>query len=152
SIRITRLSEPKNYSLDGRAGRTLLCAELPCHATDDVWRMTDNDLGSLVREDLARAGIPITSPVSHIEVKRLAQAYPIYERGFRPHFDRLNNWLDAVPRAVSLGRQGLFAHDNTHHTLAMAYAATDCIGDDGSFDRSRWARARKEFESFVVED
>ena len=29
-IRITRLSEPKNYSLTRRSGRTVLCAELPC--------------------------------------------------------------------------------------------------------------------------
>ena len=31
-IRITRLSEPKNYSLTERPGRTVLCAELPCSA------------------------------------------------------------------------------------------------------------------------
>jgi protoporphyrinogen oxidase len=152
SIRITRLSEPKNYSLHGPSDRTLLCAELPCHATGDVWRMTNDDLAQLVRDDLLRAGIPIQSSISHIEVKRLAQAYPIYERGFRPHFTRLTSWLDTIPRVVSLGRQGLFAHDNTHHTLAMAYAATDCVGDDGAFDRARWAHARTTFESFVVED
>ena len=151
-IRITRLSEPKNYSLHGPADRTLLCAELPCHPHEEVWRMTNGDLAQLVRDDLARAGIPIQAPVSHVEVKRLAQAYPIYERGFHSHFAALDTWLDTVPRVVSLGRQGLFAHDNTHHTLAMAYAATDCISDTGAFDRTRWARARVTFESFVVED
>ncbi len=152
AIRITRLSEPKNYSLHGPADRTLLCAELPCHPHDEVWRMTNDDLAQLVRDDLARAGIPISAPVSHVEVKRLAQAYPIYERGFHSHFASLDTWLDIVPRVVSLGRQGLFAHDNTHHTLAMVYAATDCISDAGVFDRTRWAQARTAFESFIVED
>jgi len=32
AIRITRLSEPKNYSLTNTPGRTVLCAELPCIA------------------------------------------------------------------------------------------------------------------------
>ena len=151
-IRVTRLSEPKNYSLHGPPDRTLLCAELPCHPTGNVWNMSDGELAQLVRDDLARAGIPIRAAVSHVEVKRLAQAYPVYERGFQSHFARLTSWLDTLPRVVSLGRQGLFAHDNTHHTLAMAYAATDCIGEDGSFDRVRWAQARSTFASFVVED
>jgi protoporphyrinogen oxidase len=152
AIRITRLSEPKNYSLHGPPGSTLLCAELPCNASDDLWSLSPEALAALVREDLDRAGIPVRAAISHIEVRRLAQAYPIYARGFRAHFTQLDSWLDTQPRLVSLGRQGLFAHDNTHHTLAMAYAATACIGDDGSFDRPRWAQARTSFESFVVED
>lgn len=151
-IRITRLSEPRNYSLQGPPGRTLLCAELPCDAHDEVWRMTADDLADLVREDLARAGLPIEVPVEHVEVRRLAQAYPIYERGFHHHLVRLNRWLDSLPRVVSLGRQGLFAHDNTHHTLAMAYAAARCTGDDGTFDHVRWQKERTAFASFVVED
>jgi len=151
-IRITRLSEPRNYSLHGPPGRTLLCAELPCDAHDEVWRMTADDLADVVREDLARAGLPIEVPVEHVEVRRLAQAYPIYERGFHHHLVRLNHWLDSLPRVVSLGRQGLFAHDNTHHTLAMAYAAARCTGDDGTCDHGRWREERVVFESFVVED
>jgi len=151
-IRITRLSEPRNYSLQGVPDRTLLCAELPCNTHDEVWRLPAEELAAVVREDLMRAGIPIQAPVVHVEVRRLAQAYPVYERGFHPHLVRLNNWLDSLPRVVSLGRQGLFAHDNTHHTLAMAYAAARCTREDGTFDRERWSRERAAFESFVVED
>jgi hypothetical protein len=53
---------------------------------------------------------------------------------------------------VTFGRQGLFAHDNTHHALAMAYAAVDCLSDNGDFDRQAWSRARLEFQKHVVED
>jgi hypothetical protein len=53
---------------------------------------------------------------------------------------------------LTFGRQGLFAHDNTHHTLAMAYAAEECLADDGTIDAARWTRHRREFESHVVED
>ena len=49
-------------------------------------------------------------------------------------------------------RQALFAHDNTHHALFMAYSAADCLAPDGSFDHARWAGFRKIFETHVVED
>ena len=62
------------------------------------------------------------------------------------------NWVSRIDGLTTLGRQGLFAHDNTHHTLAMAYAACDCLADDGTFDRGRWATHREDFQKHVVED
>jgi hypothetical protein len=85
-------------------------------------------------------------------VRRLAQAYPIYTRSYREHFDRLDQWVGTIDGLLTFGRQGLFAHDNTHHTLAMAYAAAECVSDAGTIDRSRWAVHRAEFESHIVED
>ena len=54
----------------------------------------------------------------------------------------LRQWLQqeialiAPECAGVFGRQGLFAHDNTHHALAMAYAAVDCLREDGTFDKN----------------
>jgi hypothetical protein len=59
--------------------------------------------------------------------------------------------VSGLPALLSYGRQGLFAHDNTHHALAMAYAAVDCL-EGASFDDWKWARYRREFETHVVED
>ena len=64
----------------------------------------------------------------------------------------MSKTVKAGPTFVGSSRQGLFAHDNTHHTLEMAYAAADCLSKDGSFDRASWARHRQEFETHVVED
>jgi hypothetical protein len=50
------------------------------------------------------------------------------------------------------GRQALFAHDNTHHALAMAWAAAACLGRDATFDHERWRAARDGFRSQVVVD
>jgi hypothetical protein len=64
----------------------------------------------------------------------------------------MDRWLGEIEGALTFGRQGLFAHDNTHHALAMAYAAAGCLSPAGSFDQTRWAEHRKEFETHVVED
>ncbi len=151
-ITITRLSEPKNYSVASEPrGRTVLCAELPCDADDATWRLDDAALGRLVAEDLARAGVPLAKAPVAVAVRRLRQAYPIYLNGYEQPLGVLDEWSLRLPRVLSYGRQGLFAHDNTHHALFMAYAAAECLGADG-FDERRWASYREVFKTHVVED
>lgn len=152
-IAITRMSEPRNYStVEEPADRTVLCAELPCQAGDSYWNRTDDELGRLVQDALARVGLPLTAPVLQVVTRRLPQAYPIYQRGYEDSFRRLDSALQDISRLLTFGRQGLFAHDNTHHALAMAYAAVDCLDAQGNFDQSRWLQYRQAFESHVVED
>jgi protoporphyrinogen oxidase len=147
------MSEPKNYSTAAEpADRTVLCAELPCERGDAHWEMSDADLGKMVEAALARLGIPLPAPVLQVTTRRLPQAYPVYQQGYETAFETVDKWLDEVPGVLTLGRQGLFAHDNTHHTLAMAYAAADCLAADGRFDRGAWHAHRKAFETHVVED
>jgi protoporphyrinogen oxidase len=152
-IPITRISEPRNYStVLEPTDRTVLCAELPCDQGNNYWNMTDEQLSNLVQEALARLQIPIAAPVLQVTTRRVPQAYPIYQKGYEACFDRIDQWLSSIPHLLTLGRQGLFAHDNTHHTLAMAYAAADCLDREGGFDHLKWWQYRKTFESHVVED
>ncbi len=151
-VAITRLSEPKNYAAVGvPEGRTTLCAELPCSLDEEVWSLADEELGRRVAADLETVGLPSPEPVAGVHVRRLKFAYPIYEIGYEDQFDVLDGWAAGLDGVLTFGRQGLFAHDNTHHALAMAYAASDCLGPDG-FDAQRWAGYRRVFETHVVED
>ncbi len=151
-VAITRLSEPKIYAdRKDPPASTVLCAELPCSPADAWWGMTDAELGSVVEDALARAGLPLRVKPDAVLTRRLSHAYPIYLRGYEEHFARLDQWAAGLPRLLSYGRQGLFAHDNTHHALAMAYAAAECLRGD-TFDHARWGEYRTEFEKHVVED
>jgi protoporphyrinogen oxidase len=150
---LTRLSEPKNYS--GRAepaDRTVLCGELPCTVGDALWQASDDELSAIAQRSLERCGLPIRVPIVRVVTKRLPFAYPIYRRGYEEPLRRVDDWIASLDRVLTFGRQGLFAHDNTHHTLAMAYAAVDCLDAAGRFDHGRWRQHRAEFETHVVED
>jgi protoporphyrinogen oxidase len=152
-VPISRLSEPKNYS--GRQtphDLTVLCAELPCGLDSAVWQLDDEGLGALVGEALERAGLPVRAPIKAVVTRRLPHAYPIYRRDYKVDLDRLEQQIDAIEGLLTFGRQGLFAHDNTHHALYTAYCAVDCLRADGTFDRERWRLHRREFEAHVVED
>jgi len=153
SILISRLSEPKNYSNgQGPKNLTVLCAELPCTPDGPEWNQSDNELGRLACAALDAAGIPVRAPVRQIVTRRLRQAYPIYAQGYETHFDPIDRWLDQIDGLLTFGRQGLFAHDNTHHALYMAYCAADCLDKSGHFDREKWQKFRRIFETHVVED
>ncbi len=153
SIPISRMSEPKNYSSAAEPkGRTILCAELPCDPGEKWWDMSDEELGQHYCEWLGNLGLPVKVPVIRTETRRIAHAYPVYDLDYQRHFETVDNWLSSLDGFLSFGRQGLFAHDNTHHAFAMAYAAADVLTEEGGIDRAKWAEHRHEFESHRVED
>lgn len=152
-VRLTRLSEPKNYSASREpVGRTVLCGELPCSVGDEIWTAGNDELADIMRDSLSRCGLAFNSDLIDVEARRLPFAYPIYEEGYEKYFEIQDKWATDLEGILTFGRQGLFAHDNTHHALAMSYAAVDCLSEDGHFDDDRWEEYRKEFEKHVVED
>jgi protoporphyrinogen oxidase len=149
----TRISETKNYSdRDEPKGRTVLCAEVPCFTSDELWTMTEQSLAEMVSKGLSKAGLPVKAAISDVQVKRIPFAYPLYRNGYEKHFSVIDEWLDSLDGLLSFGRQGLYAHDNTHHAMYMAKAAVDCLKSDGGVDIEAWKGYRKIFESHVVED
>lgn len=145
---ITRLSEPRNYrdGPDDPPDRTVLCAEIPCAAGDETWSAGADELAELVRDGLARTGLPDPAPVT-AEVRRVPAAYPVYRVGYERHLRALEEWVATLPRVRSFGRLGLFAHDNTHHALTEARACVATADDDAA-----WAAALASFARHVVED
>lgn len=152
-IKLSRLSEPKNYSARREPkDRTVLCGELPCTVNDEIWNSTDKELAQIVGDAVARCGLPIKSEILEVKTKRLPFAYPIYQEDYEKYFTLQDEWASSLDRVLTFGRQGLFAHDNTHHALAMAYRAAECLDEAGEFDKSKWRRYRQEFSKHVVED
>lgn len=153
SVPISRMSEPKNYAArTDPEGRTVLCAELPCDPGDPWWGMSDEELGRAFCGWLGDLGLPVKAEVLGCETRRLSHAYPVYDLGFEEHFQTIDDWLLRFEGMLVLGRQGLFAHDNTHHAFAMAEAAADVVGPGGSIDHAAWAAHRRLFETHTVED
>lgn len=150
---MSRVSEPKNYRDAPADPRdvTVLCAEVPCSVGDEVWSAPPEQLGATVADALAREGLPAVKP-SAVEVRRVAHAYPVYDLAYAAHFQVLDAWATAQPALLTFGRQGLFAHDNTHHALAMAWAAADALGAAERVDSGDWSAARERFAAHVVED
>jgi len=153
SIPISRMSEPKNYSaLDQPKGVTVLCAELPCDPGEKWWDMSDSELKDHFCQWLGDVGLPVNVPVRACKTRRISHAYPVYDLDYEDNFNAVDQWLLGLEGLLVFGRQGLFAHDNTHHAIAMAYGAADCLDQGGRVDRQKWDRYRQEFSTHTVED
>lgn len=156
-VPLARLSEPKGYRDDPEdpADVTVLCAEIPCTVGDETWFAPPDELGDRVAAALGSLGLPDATPVA-TEVRRLPRVYPLYRPGFVWDLAAVELWLGELDRVVTLGRQGLFVPDNTHHALAMGWAAADALGSGGcgddAWDAAGWATARSGFRSHIVED
>jgi protoporphyrinogen oxidase len=149
----TRLSETRNYSTQVEPkDRTVLCVEVPCFQGDSTWEMSDADLRDRVSDGLRMAGLPITCDITGVVTRRIPFAYPLYRDNYEQYYTVLDNWVESLDGLLSFGRQGLFAHDNTHHAMFMANAAVACLRSDGTIDREAWRASRKIFETHVVED
>ena len=149
---ISRLSEPKGYrsSSADPVGRTVLCAELPATEGDELWCLDDDALAELVRQELIAVGLPDPSP-RRVHVERRRNVYVVHEVGFDRRQRVVDAWINGLPNVVALQRQALFASDNTHHALYMAYCAARCLSP-GGFDDGAWQHYRQEFAAHVVED
>lgn len=142
-----RVSEPTAYrDGDDPTDRTALCFEIPASVGDRTWRADPAELVAAVTGAAAAIGLPRPDPVA-VHVERLPAVYPVWRPDTASRLAWLEERLASLGGIRSVGRQGLFVGDNTHHVLAMAAAVVDTLGDDGA-----WARARRSFDAHVVED
>ncbi len=149
----SRMSEPKwYYDSEYPKGLTGLCLEIPCSIGDEIWSADDDYLCDLVLNQLANVDLPVKSKIRNVFSMRLPSAYPIYNIGYEQYFNAADQYFGQIDNLICLGRQGLFMHNNTHHSLEMAYRATECLGADLKWDEDRWRMYRNHFVNQVVED
>lgn len=148
----SRMSEPKNYAAaKSPADRTILCYEIPCAEGDEIWNASAETLRDRILADMTSVGLPICT-LEDCFLRRHPGVYPVYERGFARHFQVVDEYLSGCEGLVSLGRQGLFAHDNAHHAMQMGYCAAECLDSNLVWNRRRWAEHRVAFDAHVIED
>jgi protoporphyrinogen oxidase len=149
----SRMYEPKHYNASQEPrGITGLCFEIPCSYGDEIWNTSEDAISDRIVKDLEHAGLPIQSLIKAKFIRRLPKIYPVYDLDYESRFQLVDGYLSQISGLVSLGRQGLFVHDNIHHAIEMAYRASECLRPDLSWDSELWQRCREQFAKYVVED
>jgi protoporphyrinogen oxidase len=145
-----RVIEQKNFSAAmAPAGRTVLGMDIACDPDDEVFLASDEALRARVVPALEEAGLVRAGEVREVFSRRFRSAYPLYERDYAPHLAGVHEWLARFQNLWLIGRQGLYLHNNTHHSLLMGYRAADAIL---ARRRVRWPAALAEFRGFRVAD
>ena len=148
----SRISEGKNYNnAHTPEDKTIICCEIPCSPEDIIWKADDDTLQGMVLADMEKAGIPARNLLRGFS-RRKTNVYPVYSVGYPQRLAALQDYLAQFTGLLCLGRQGLFTHDNIHHTMMMAEKAAQCIGPAGVWDEKKWEMYCEEFSEYVVED
>ena len=121
--------EAKNFDESmGPEDESLICLEITARTGDSLWCLPDEYFQKRAVDDLTCTGIVSKNEILDTHVRRITHAYPIYHRQYRRALEDVCRHLMRYPALITLGRQGLFHHNNMDHSiyeglLAAEYAA-----------------------------
>jgi protoporphyrinogen oxidase len=115
-----RIGEQKNIDITMvPKGKTLLCLEI-CSAEDDwLWNSSDQALFSLARQDLAKLNKIPAQALSNFSVRRIRQAYPIYDLNFDQNLRSAIDYISGLENILPIGRQGIYINNDIHDSMQM---------------------------------
>ena len=125
-IPFSRIHEPTNWSATmAPRGKTLLVTEHFCFSGDGTWRARDEDLAQMTIGHLARMRFVDRREVLDSAVVRVAKAYPVFEVGYREHYDQVCEYLGRFRNLDIAGRGGTFKYLNMDHAIAAGIEAAE---------------------------
>jgi protoporphyrinogen oxidase len=105
-----------------------------CYQTDDLWRMSDEEIIRFATQELEKIGIIRAADVRDGHVVRVPKTYPAYF-GTYDRFDEIRQWVDRFENLFLVGRNGMHKYNNQDHSMLTAMTAVDNILD-GITDKS----------------
>lgn len=123
-----RIHEPKNWSPRmAPAGKSHVVAEYFCFKDDEIWNSSDEKLTALTVEHLAKLGFIGNGDVLDSCVLRRTKAYPIFEIGYREHYEKILAYLKNFKNLHIAGRGGMFRYYNMDHAMESGISVAENI-------------------------
>lgn len=147
-----RVYEAKNFDESlCPPDKTVLCFEITDFAKGQTWNLKDNDLILKVISDCEKIGMFNKSEILTTFTYRIPEAYPIYDLIYKVKLQKLWEFLKLFKNIITVGRQGLFNHNNMDHSLYMGIEAADFL-TGGNPESARWYTAITKFDNFKIVD
>ncbi len=127
SVKLGRIQNFKNWSPEmvPDADRTCLGLEYFCAEGDALWRMSDDELIALGRQELDMLGLARRDTVSDGAVVRMPHAYPVYSTAYEEAVAVIRDYLSSFANLQVAGRNGMHKYNNQDHSMATAMLAAE---------------------------
>lgn len=138
-----RLFEQKSFSPHMIPdNKTVLCVE--------VTKKIENKEKTYRRilEQLEGLGIIGREEVLDSFVKTVKNAYPIYDKNFRKHLDKVLNYFDSIEGLFTIGKKGAFNYVGMLDCMDIGFTTAEYIINK----EDDWKAKRKSFRDYVVID
>jgi protoporphyrinogen oxidase len=125
---VGRLQIFNNWSpyLVGAPDKVWIGLEYFCNDTDDLWKLSDEDMSRFAIAEIAKIGILKAEDVEDSHVVRVPKTYPAYF-GSYDRFDMIRNYLDGFANLFLVGRNGMHKYNNQDHSMLTAMTAVENI-------------------------
>lgn len=128
----------------------LVGLEVTCDFNDKIWKMKKNKLMKILLKNLEDLKIFKKDQIVKFFIEKEKYAYPIYYIDYKHHLERIKEYY--YSRDVILnGRQGLFLHNNQHHSIEMAYFASKAL-INSKRPSEYWKNIEQKFDEYKVTD
>lgn len=139
-----RIGEQKNIDATMvPKGKTLLTLEICSDENGRLWNATDEELFSLARADLSKLKSIPEDKINNYLVRRVRQAYPIYDLKFDKNLNIVMEYLFELENILPAGRQGLFINNDIHDSMQMGVEVSRHVIAEKV--KSEWNRKIKSF-------
>ncbi|MGA2035842.1 MAG: NAD(P)/FAD-dependent oxidoreductase [Thermoguttaceae bacterium] len=127
-VRLGRLQVFNNWSpyMPADRAKTWIGLEYFCYETDDLWKMSDQELIELGVKELVQIGVIERSAVLDATVIRMPKTYPAYF-GTYDRFHEIRRCVDRFENLFLVGRNGMHRYNNQDHSMLTAMVAVDNI-------------------------
>lgn len=139
-VKIGRLQIFNNWSpaLVNNPDTVWLGLEYFCFENDQLWRLSDAEMGKLAKEELAQIDLVSPDDVLDFHVVRIPKAYPAYF-GTYDDLPKLQNYLDQIENIYPIGRNGMHRYNNQDHSMLTAKFAAEIILGTKHNKRDIWS-------------
>jgi protoporphyrinogen oxidase len=146
-----RITEYKHFSPEmAPENQTSLSVEICTDPGDELWEYADDEIFDMVIDDIEKLGIFSRKEVKEYFSVRIPAVYPVYFLGYQDHLKALLDYLGGIANLVSIGRQGLYQHDNMATAIESglnigALVARRGVEDPGSVSRVIYEERRNKY-------
>jgi protoporphyrinogen oxidase len=149
---VNRAYEAKNFDPQlGPKDRSVLCAEVTCFKDDALWKEEDATVAERAIECLAATKLFSKHEVIGWKVWRIECAYPLYDLVYQLKLQKVWRYLRQFPNLLTIGRQGLFHHNNMDHSIWMGLKAAEYVDSNGNAS-ARWYDDIGQFKDLRIID
>jgi protoporphyrinogen oxidase len=137
---VGRLQIFNNWSpwLVAGADKVWIGLEYFCNDTDDLWRLSDEEMSRFAIAEIAKIGILKAEDVEDSHVVRVPKTYPAYF-GSYDRFDVVRHYLDGFENLFLVGRNGMHKYNNQDHSMLTAMTAVENIVNGVTTKDNIWA-------------
>ena len=127
-----RITNFRNWvpSINNDKKETILCLEYWCYDSDEIWKISDEQLIKLAKNETYKTNLVKQGKILEGLVVKVPKCYPVYGTGYQMNLKPIENFLSTIKCLTVIGRYGAFKYNNQDHSILMGLLAAENIADD----------------------